>query len=33
MVEIQNRDIITAIIRGLKFTISLLEKIMKGEKI
>jgi hypothetical protein len=32
-VEINNRDIVTAIIRGLKLTVRLLEKLLKGEKI
>lgn len=29
----ETKQIIRALIRGLKFTVSLLEKIMKGEKV
>jgi len=31
--EINIRDVIRAIIRGMKLTVALLEKILKGEKI
>jgi hypothetical protein len=30
---ISNRDIVIAILRGLKMTVSLLEKLLKGEEI
>lgn len=31
--EINIRDVIKAVIRGLKLTVALLEKILKGERI
>lgn len=31
--EISVKEVIRALIRGLKFTVSLLEKVMKGEQI
>lgn len=31
--EISAREIIRALIRGLKFTVSLLEKVLKGEPV
>jgi len=31
--EIKVRDVIMAIIRGLKYTVSLLEKVLKGEPV
>ncbi len=30
---IDNKQILTALIRGLKFTVSMLEKVLKGEKV
>jgi hypothetical protein len=33
MAEVSNREILRAIIRGLKFLASLLEKVLRGEKV
>lgn len=33
MSEISNRQIIKALIRGLKFMVSLLEKVLRGEPV
>jgi len=33
MAEVSNREILRAIIRGLKFLASLLEKVLKGEPV
>ena len=31
--HVHNRDILKALIRGMKFTLSMLEKVLKGETV